>query len=169
MIFPFREDEQAFCLGCSVQLAAGEGMPCPPCKWPMCGREECWQEGSHHALGECSAIKAARGRPWHVCEKGSCAAYQTSIMMLRCLPLKERDPDTWEKLTNLKHCCPSAQPPRWRWFKASTILMSPNLSTSSGFPILKYRKFWSTSFVSLLLSMIGNFPLATTRIIKDSI
>lgn len=109
MIFPFREDGKEFCLGCSVKLDAGEGRPCPRCKWPMCGRDECWQEGSHHALGECSAIKAAHGRPWHVCEKGSCAGYQTSIMVLRCLSLKERDSNSWDKLTNLKHCCPSEQ------------------------------------------------------------
>lgn len=71
----------------------------------MCGQKKCWQEGSHHALGECSLLKAADPSVL----TGNFATQVTkevhpSIMYLRYLGLKKRDPAKWKKLMNLKHC-----------------------------------------------------------------
>lgn len=57
----YAEDYSIFCLGCSEEMKKGMSpVNCPhQCAWPnMCGKEECWQEGSLHTQGECSFFKA---------------------------------------------------------------------------------------------------------------
>jgi len=75
----------------------------------MCGQYDCWSDGSQHALGECSMLMAAGKRV-----AGNYAAWITaevypSIMYLRCLALKKRDPTKFEKLMDLKYCGPADQ------------------------------------------------------------
>ena len=69
----------------------------------MCGRKECWSVGSHHEMGECSLLKKAGRRVnGNFALKGNREIYQ-SIMVLRCLSLRERDPSKFEKLMQLKY------------------------------------------------------------------
>jgi len=68
----------------------------------MCGRTECCSEGSHHALGECALLSAAgRKVTSSIALSANNGVYQ-SIMVLRCLSLRERDPAKWEELMELE-------------------------------------------------------------------
>lgn len=102
LVTPKLVDGPALCLGCCRNLN-GLGVECSNCKWPMCGRQECYGVGSHHALGECSLLKKAGGRvTGNFGQQGIKEIYQT-IMVLRCLSLRERDPAKFEKLMQLKY------------------------------------------------------------------
>jgi len=67
----------------------------------MCGKKECWQEGSAHALGECDLLKEAR--PANYLDLWEPANVYNSITVLRVLSLRERDPAKWKEIMNLKH------------------------------------------------------------------
>ena len=103
---PRNQKDIRVCLGCYMKLGGrgGRGVDCPRCRWPMCGKKECWQEGSDHANGECSLLKGARERiPANFMNLWSpCHIYQ-SISIIRCLGLKERDPVKWKELMKLKN------------------------------------------------------------------
>jgi len=102
LVTPKLADGPALCLGCCSDLN-GLGVECPNCKWPMCGRQDCYGDGSHHALGECSLLKKAGSRvTGNFAQEGIKEIYQT-IMVLRCLSLRERDPAKFEKLMQLKY------------------------------------------------------------------
>jgi len=71
----------------------------------MCGKKECWEEGSDHAKGECSLLKGARDRiPTNFMDLWSPSHIYQSISIIRCLPLRERDPVKWEELMKMKNC-----------------------------------------------------------------
>jgi len=89
------------CVGCCCDLN-GQAINCPLCNWPMCGQKKCWGEGSHHGLGECSLLKAAGALLTDDYSKwGTKEIYQT-ILILRCLALRQRDPTKWKKLLEFK-------------------------------------------------------------------
>lgn len=70
---------------------------CSRCGWPMCGREECTRNDSDHAA-ECGLIVSG-GRP--IVGSIPVQAYQ-SIMVLRCLALRDKHPDRWAELLQLE-------------------------------------------------------------------
>jgi len=74
----------------------------------MCGKKECWKDGSDHAIGECLELKGARERlpPSYLNLWDPTHIYQ-SIFIIRCFALKDRDPVKWKELMDLKHCVPS--------------------------------------------------------------
>ena len=90
-------DEPLFgCVGCNQILKQTETVNCPQCKWPMCGKQQCWVDGSLHALGECTLLKAAGHSRWAPKD----VVYR-SVWILRCLSLKEKEPAKWEKLVKI--------------------------------------------------------------------
>ncbi|XP_057376965.1 SET domain-containing protein SmydA-8-like [Daphnia carinata] len=70
---------------------------CSQCGWPTCGRAECHTNDSDHAV-ECGLI-ASGGRP--IVGSLPVQAYQ-SVMVLRCLALKDQNPGRWEELLQLE-------------------------------------------------------------------
>ena len=69
----------------------------------MCGQKDCWIKGSQHALGECQMLKAAGDRATpNSFLGGFTKGIYDSIMILRFVALRERDPAKFEKLTKIK-------------------------------------------------------------------
>ncbi len=104
-IAPKQVDGPAICLGCCC-LLDGRAVNCPKCTWPMCGKSECWEEGSHHALGECGPLQDAGSRVTDDYSSRVPNGVYQSILILRCLPLSARDPSSWSKMMDLKYCDP---------------------------------------------------------------
>lgn len=75
----------------------------------MCGEMSCWAEGSPHALGECALLKAARSRITVKDAQSASNEIYYSIVVLRCLALRDRDMDKWKKLIMLKDCKSAAK------------------------------------------------------------
>jgi len=101
---PRNPEDKKVCLGC-YQKVAGRGVDCPGCKWPMCGKEKCWEEGSEHALGECALLKGVRERlPANYLSLWDPSLIYQSITVLRFLSMKEHDPAKWVQLVNRKRC-----------------------------------------------------------------
>ena len=102
-----REPKEKVCLGCYKKLD-GQGVVCPGCNWPMCGKQRCWGKESDHALGECSLLKGFQER---IQSKDldllELPDLYMSITVLRVLALRNRDPVKWEKLMKIKHCVSS--------------------------------------------------------------
>ena len=92
----------AMCLGCCRNLN-GKGVGCPHCSWPMCGRKECFAEGSQQVQGECALLEEASHRiaAGNYAQSVPSEVYHV-IMVLRCLSLLKRNPAKWEKLMKLK-------------------------------------------------------------------
>lgn len=65
----------------------------------MCGKSECCGEGSDHALGECALLSAAGRRVGSLPVNG----VHQSVMVLRCLALRDREPAQWEELMQLEY------------------------------------------------------------------
>jgi len=63
----------------------------------MCGKGNCWSKGSHHELGECALLKAAGGSLAH-----NFKGVNLSIMVLRYLSLKKKDPTKYGKFADLQ-------------------------------------------------------------------
>jgi len=69
----------------------------------MCGREECWKDGSSHALGECSFFKTiGLQMTTNSLKKMHNLVVQLSISVLRCIVLKEWKPRNWKKMMKLE-------------------------------------------------------------------
>lgn len=87
------------CVGCCCRLDENT-VGCPKCNWPMCGSSNCWQQGSQHAQGECVWLKEDRfiAHSSHFSPK----EFYLTIMVLRCLSLRDRDPLKWEKFMALR-------------------------------------------------------------------
>ena len=103
VVGPAMAEGPAVCVGCCYELN-GIVVPCPNCRWPMCGRKQCWAQGSQHALGECSLLKIAGTCVTENFANRITKEVYPSIMYLRCLALKKRDPAKWSKLMDLKYC-----------------------------------------------------------------
>ncbi len=99
---PFHFDKSIICVGCCRDLM-GPGVRCPNCKWPICGRKMCWEEGSHHGIGECSFLKEIGDRVTEPLSSWSTKRVYHGIFILRCLSLRKRDPIKWKKLLELKY------------------------------------------------------------------
>jgi len=98
---PFNEDCSTSCLGCSKEPEKDVSpVSCPQCAWPsMCGKEECWKDGSPHAMGECCLLKASGAKvTTEILQKLDEMEFQLSIAVLRCIALKDREPRKWEKM-----------------------------------------------------------------------
>lgn len=96
-------EEKIVCVGCYQQLV-GDGVPCPTCHWPMCGNPECWEETSDHALGECMVLSKPREYPFdEMIESQGLNHVYLSLLVLRSLALRDRDPIKWKYLTNVDH------------------------------------------------------------------
>ena len=95
-----------YCLGgCSSNDEDGqEEVSCPNCPWPtMCGDEDCWKEGSPHAMGECSLFKEVGTKlTLDKLKLLKPIVLQLTISVLRCIALRERDPLKWEKLMKME-------------------------------------------------------------------
>jgi len=84
----------AICVGCCSQLDNKE-VSCPNCQFPMCGKQRCWEEGSPHARGECSEMAKSVTNNWP-------DKMYKMILAMRCIILRDREPETWKKLLQLK-------------------------------------------------------------------
>jgi len=105
---PRNQEDKKVCLGCHKKVT-GRGVNCPGCKWPMCGKKVCWEEGrSEHSLGECALLKGARERlPANYQNLWEPKYFYQGITVLRFLSLKEKDPSKWQELMSLKRCASS--------------------------------------------------------------
>ena len=83
------------CLGCYSSVDGRTR--CSQCGWPMCGRDECQANQSDHTA-ECGLIGSG-GRP--IVGSLPVQAYQ-SILVLRCLALRDENLAKWEKLMQLE-------------------------------------------------------------------
>jgi len=90
------------CLGCYCDVD-GKSV-CSDCGWPMCGRPSCFSDeegcGLAHKAAEC-ALMAGRAVTIPVHRGVASPAYQ-SVMILRCLALKAKEPTKWEELLQLE-------------------------------------------------------------------
>ncbi len=102
LVAPKKVEGSAVCLGCCTKLETRGAACCPNCSWPMCGKSECWADGSPHALGECSTLKKTPGR--NVDLSALKEIYYETVLVLRFLTLKDREPEKWKKIVELKHC-----------------------------------------------------------------
>lgn len=89
--------EAVICVGCCCDLD-GQGVCCPNCSWPMCGKPECWQEGSHHALGECLTMQRNNDTITFNDLARDQSFYLMHVLIKRCYALAERQPEKWKKL-----------------------------------------------------------------------
>ncbi len=96
-----KNEGPAICVGCCRDLD-GRAVNCPNCKWPMCGQKKCWGEGSHHELGECSLLKAAGSLVTGDYSKWATEEIYPTLLILRCLSLRQRNPTKWKKLLEFK-------------------------------------------------------------------
>ncbi len=103
-------DGPPVCLGCCRSLE-GHGVNCPNCSWPMCGRKECWDDGSQHELGECALLEGAGNRVIGKHALSASPEVYYCILVLRCLSFLKRDPAKWEKLMNMKDFSSSGRKP----------------------------------------------------------
>jgi len=107
--FPIPKNGTVVCVECCRQLTE-PAVGCPQCNWPMCGQPECWGDKSQHTLGECSQFKkAGQSLAQHFSSLSNADMNPhvfVSIMILRCLSLRERDPVKFEQLMELSqtHC-----------------------------------------------------------------
>ena len=100
-------DEPLFgCVGCNQILKQTETVNCPQCKWPMCGKQKCWEDGSLHAIGECALLKAAGRSRWAPKD-----VVYGCVWILRCLSLKEKEPAKWKKLVKMAKSLGSTSSP----------------------------------------------------------
>lgn len=83
------------CLGCYANVDGR--IQCEKCGWPTCGRPECVADDSHHAA-ECHLI-STNGR--RIVGSIPVQAYQ-SVMVLRCLAMRDSSPARWEELLQLE-------------------------------------------------------------------
>lgn len=102
---PFTEDYFTFCLGCSEEGVSP--VSCPQCAWPsMCGKEECWAEGSPHAMGECAWFKSIglkmSTEVFKELRSQDAKDIQLLILLLRCILLKDREPRKWKKMMEME-------------------------------------------------------------------
>ena len=98
---PILADGTFSCLGCSAKLV-GQEVGCPQCTFPMCGRPQCWGEGSRHALGECGFLKAAGRKLTQTLALSVDKGLYESIVVLRCLGLRQRNVQQFGRLLELK-------------------------------------------------------------------
>ena len=75
----------------------------------MCGDLRCWADGSPHSQGECSLLKAAGDLATISTAQSASNEVYYSIMVLRCLALRDRDMKKWKKLLELKDCKSAAK------------------------------------------------------------
>jgi len=91
------------CVGCCCPLTGPGKKSCPNCNWPMCGGMRCWAKGSQHAEGECALLKAAGSLVTEQDIKSTSAEVHYTIMVLRCLSLRQREVAKWNKLMELEY------------------------------------------------------------------
>jgi len=177
-----KPEDKKVCLGC-YEKVAGRGVDCPGCKWPMCGKKVCWEEGFKHALGECALLKGARERlpanylnlwdPGHV--------YQ-SLTVLRFLSLRERDPSKWRELMSLKLGISSMKlngmnliaqtfivpivnkyllndPVPEEWIIKLITLLSASTLFLPALKVWKHLSYLSTNMIYLFLSFIFTYKM----------
>jgi len=107
LVIGFEEQQgksKLVCVGCFSFLTDRGRKKCPECNWPMCGDKHCWADGSPHSQGECSLLKAAGSRVKVNGTQLNFNEVHYSILILRCLSLRDRDMKKWKKLVELKDC-----------------------------------------------------------------
>lgn len=88
------------CLGCYNDVDGH--FKCPTCGWPMCGAECC--TSADHAA-ECQLTPKSRKDQIQVDSYKEIEPIYQSVMVLRCLHLKEAQPDRWRQLLQLQSHC----------------------------------------------------------------
>lgn len=95
------------CLVCLQSLVPGECVPCSDCGWPLCS-EKCREEApkSDHSL-ECRMTRDKDGgtHKVNITHFISPHPMYQSILAMRCMMLREMDPERWKKFNNLESLC----------------------------------------------------------------
>lgn len=99
------------CLGCLQGLRENHEIECDKCGWPMCSKS-CQNSVDHKA--ECD-LTVARGSKVSLKHYFSPHPTYQCLTSLRCLLLKENDPEKWNKLIQLEsHCEERRGSTQWR-------------------------------------------------------
>lgn len=96
------------CLVCLQTLVPGQCMPCSDCGWPLCS-EKCRDQAqsSDHRL-ECRMTQERSTDGAHrvnIVNFISPHPMYQSILAMRCMMLREMEPERWKKLNNLESLC----------------------------------------------------------------
>lgn len=95
------------CLVCLQTLVPGTCVPCTDCGWPMCS-EKCREDAStsDHRL-ECRMTKEKDESNNKVNIRNFISPHPMyqSILTMRCMMLREMDPERWKKLNGLESLC----------------------------------------------------------------
>ena len=95
-------DSDLICLGCYDAIDENDPDCCSDCGLPVCGRSEekgCEKTAQHRA--ECQAIRKV-GRSRSLALLDDSALLHDVVLVLRCIDLKESDPEGWEELLQLE-------------------------------------------------------------------
>jgi len=90
-------NSRPLCLGCYADVDGR--FVCPRCGWPMCGPQCCAQPG--HAA-ECQVTPAGAKDKIRVESSKEVQPMYDSVMVLRCLHIKETQPAQWQQLVQLQ-------------------------------------------------------------------
>jgi len=85
----------------------------------MCGKSECWDAESEHALGECKRLMQAKHLTIPSQFPQRIAIY--AIMVLRCNSWQDGDPEKWEELNEMTI---GSKKPNKNWMVAMPLLES---------------------------------------------
>jgi len=121
----------------------------------MCGNQECWKDGSLHALGECGYLKVAKDLETDDYSDWIPDKVYRSIWILRCLSLKKKEPSKFDKLLKVMEQSLSSSTKKMDDFKDVEKLMNRWFPADAG--ISKELVYKICSFFSLF-----SFELVTT-------
>lgn len=108
----------ALCLGCHKKLISEPVYNCTKCGWPVCGKV-C--ETSEMHKGECEVFEKGGYKPYIVCD-GSRSTSYVVVTPLRCLLLKQKDPQKFEILMGFQsHLEENLKTPLYRMLKTSLV------------------------------------------------
>lgn len=109
-------------MGCLQGLQEELQLECNQCGWPICSRE-CEKKAQHQ--NECR-LTIARGSKVSIQHYFSPHPTYQCMAALRCLLLKENDPEKWEKLIQLEsHCDERRGSVQWRSDRESVAKFIP--------------------------------------------
>lgn len=92
-----KQNSRPLCLGCYKDVDCS--FVCPRCGWPMCG-PECCSKPQHAA--ECQITPTGAREKIKVESSKEVQPMYDSVMVLRCLHLKETQPAQWQQLMKLQ-------------------------------------------------------------------
>lgn len=149
------------CLGCNKQIDAS--YKCSQCGWPLCG-PSCESSVTHKQ--ECAVMQSKEFRP-KIGQSGKKEALYSFITPLRCLFLKDSDPEKWEALMNLEsHVEERKNTPLYKAYRTNIVEFIRNrlgLEKYDEETIFQICAIWDTNGFEIReknMKVRGIYPLA---------